>query len=99
MKIVYMGTPEFAVPALEALAKSKHQIAAVVTGEDKPSGRGKKVQPTPVKIKAQERGLTVLTPSSLHSDELFDQLFGLEPDLIVVIAFRVLPEQLFQLPE
>lgn len=99
MKIVYMGTPEFAVPALEALAKSKHQISAVVTGEDKPSGRGKKVQPTPVKIKAQELGLTVLTPSSLQSDELFDQLFGLEPDLIVVIAFRVLPEQLFQLPE
>lgn len=92
-----MGTPSFAVPALEALSKSEHQIAAVVTGEDKPSGRGKIVTPTPVKTKAQELGLTVLTPKSLKNDELFDQLFGLEPDAIVVIAFRILPERLFQL--
>lgn len=85
------------MPALGALSQSKHRIAAVVTGEDKPSGRGKKVQPTPVKLKAQELGLTVLTPKSLQGDGLFDQLFGLEPDVIVVIAFRILPERLFQL--
>lgn len=89
----------FAVPALEALSKSQHTIAAVVTGPDKPSGRGKKLQPTPVKLKAQELGLRVLTPSSLQSDELFNQIFGLEPDLIIVIAFRILPERLFQLPD
>ncbi len=99
MKIVYMGTPKFAVPALMALSKSRHQIVAVVTGEDKPSGRGKKVQPTPVKLKAQELGLTVLTPKSLKSDELFDQLKLINPDLIVVIAFRILPERIFELPK
>jgi methionyl-tRNA formyltransferase len=99
MKIVYMGTPEFAVPALGALAQSQHQIAAVVAGEDKPSGRGKKIQPTPVKLKAQELGLTVLTPKSLKSDELFDQLKAIKPDLIVVIAFRILPERLFEIPK
>lgn len=99
MKIVYMGTPAFAVPALEALSKSSHSIAAVVTGPDKPSGRGKKVQPTPVKSKAEELGILVLTPKSLQSDELFDQLFGLEPDLIVVVAFRILPERIFNLPD
>jgi methionyl-tRNA formyltransferase len=97
MKIVYMGTPRFAVPALEALSKSRHQIAAVVTGMDKPSGRGKKISPTPVKLKAEELGLTILTPDSLKSDELFDQLFGLKPDVIAVIAFRILPERLIQL--
>ena len=99
MKIVYMGTPEFAVPALGALSQSRHQIAAVVTGEDKPSGRGKIVQPTPVKQKAQELGLTVITPKSLKSDELYEQLKAIQPDLIVVIAFRILPQELFDLPK
>lgn len=94
-----MGTPEFAVPALGALSQSQHQIAAVVTGEDKPSGRGKKVQPTPVKLKAQELGLTVITPNSLKSKELYDQLKAIKPDLIVVIAFRIIPERLFKLPK
>ena len=97
MKIVYMGTPEFAVPALEALSQSKHQIAAVVTGEDKPSGRGKKIQPTPVKLKAQELGLTIISPKSLNSDELYERFKAIKPDLIVVIAFRILPERLFEL--
>src|SRR3990172_6584291 len=99
MKIVYMGTPEFAVPALEALSQSQHQIAAVITGEDKPSGRGKKVQPTPVKLKAQELGLTVITPKSLKDDELYGQLKAIKPDLMVVIAFRILPQALFELPK
>ncbi len=94
-----MGTPEFAVPALGALSQSQHQIAAVVTGEDKPSGRGKKVQPTPVNLKAQELGLTVITPNSLKSDELYERLKTIKPDLIVVIAFRILPERLFELPQ
>jgi len=87
------------VPALEALSQSQHQIAAVVTGEDKPSGRGQKVRPTPVKLKAQELGLTVLSPKSLKSDELYDRLKAIKPDLIVVIAFRILPERLFGLPK
>jgi len=93
-----MGTPQFAVPALEALSQSKHQISAVVTGADKPSGRGKKVGSTPVKLKAQELGLVVITPDSLKSDELYRQLKQINPDLIVVIAFRILPERIFELP-
>ncbi|HEX2897015.1 MAG TPA: methionyl-tRNA formyltransferase [candidate division Zixibacteria bacterium] len=99
MKIVYMGTPQFAVPALGALSKSKHQIACVVTGEDKPSGRGKKVQSTPVKLKARELGLSVITPISLKSDEFYEELKAIKPDLIVVIAFRILPERIFELPK
>jgi len=99
MKIMYMGTPRFAVPALEALSKSKHQITAVVTGEDKPSGRGKKVTPTPVKLKAVELGLSVITPQSLKSDEFYEELKAIKPDLIVVIAFRILPERIFELPK
>ncbi len=94
-----MGTPQFAVPALEALSQSKHQIACVVTGEDKPSGRGKKVQPTPVKLKAQELGLAVITPKSLNSDEFYEQLKAIKPDMMVVIAFRILPERLFEIPK
>lgn len=99
MKIVYMGTPRFAVPALEALSKSKHQITAVVTGEDKPSGRGKKVQATPVKLKAAKLGLSVITPNSLKSDKFYEELKSINPDLIVVIAFRILPERIFELPK
>ncbi|MGH8015052.1 MAG: methionyl-tRNA formyltransferase [Candidatus Zixiibacteriota bacterium] len=99
MKIIYMGTPRFAVPALAALSKTKHQIAAVVTGEDKPSGRGKKVQATPVKLEARELGLDVITLQSLKSDEFFGQLKEINPDLIIVIAFRILPERIFELPK
>jgi methionyl-tRNA formyltransferase len=99
MKIVYMGTPAFAAPALETLAKSSHTVAAVVTGADKPSGRGKKIQPTPVKTKAQQLGIEVLTPDSLKSDRLFERLHEIDPDLIVVIAFRILPERIFELPD
>jgi methionyl-tRNA formyltransferase len=99
MKILFMGTPEFACPSLDALHNSGHEICAVVTGTDKPSGRGKKVMPTPVAQMALKFDLNILKPKSLKSDKLFNQIAELKPDLIVVIAFRILPENLFSLPE
>ena len=98
MKIVYMGTPEFACAPLKHLHQSRHEIMAVVTGPDKPSGRGKKLTPTPVAALAAEYSLPVLKPETLKSDKLFAALAEYRPDLIVIIAFRILPERLYSLP-
>lgn len=98
MKIVYMGTPVFAVAPLKALHQSSHQTMAVITGEDKPSGRGRKLSPTPVKVCATELQLPTLTPGSLKDPELLDRLREYQADLFVVIAFRILPPELFALP-
>ncbi|UCG61537.1 MAG: methionyl-tRNA formyltransferase [Candidatus Zixiibacteriota bacterium] len=99
MRIVYMGTPAFACPALEHLHNSRHEIAGVVTGPDKPAGRGKKLTPTEVAQKATELGYNVFKPLSLKEKELIERLDALNPDLIVVIAFRILPPKLFNLPK
>lgn len=99
MKIVYMGTPEFACPPLAALCSSDHEIATVVTGPDKQTGRGRKTVPTPVSVLAEQNGLKVIKPVSLKDDDLFDQLKSLQPDLIVVVAFRILPKRLYGLPK
>lgn len=99
MKIVFMGTPEFARNPLVCLAESKHQVLAVVTGPDKQAGRGRQVVPTPCKAEAVARLIPVLTPTSLRSKDLRNELIGLDPDLFVVVAFRILPESLFDLPK
>lgn len=93
-----MGTPGFACKPLQALYESTHEVAAVVTGRAKRRGRGADLCPTEVCCLAHELGLPVLTPSSLKSDELYDQLEALAPDIFVVVAFRILPERLFTLP-
>jgi methionyl-tRNA formyltransferase len=100
-----MGTPEFALPSLELLLNSKHQIAGVVTQPDKPKGRGLKLLPSPVKEFTEkhnrsESGSTgkVLTPEDLKSEEFYQALNELKPDLIAVVAFRILPERIFSLP-
>lgn len=93
-----MGTPDFARRPLTYLAKSHHDILAVVTGCDKPAGRGRKLVSTPVKIEAERLGVPVFTPRTLKSCALHDSLAALSPDLFVVIAFRILPESLFLLP-
>lgn len=98
MNIVFMGTPAFACPALEALAKSDHEVVRVVTGQDKPSGRGKKVHPTEISQLAKRLTLPVSKPLSLNDDSLYQELRSVQPDLIVVIAFRILPKRLFELP-
>ena len=101
MRIVYMGTPDFAVPALEALAKSEHEVVAVVTQPDKARDRGKKVQFTPVKTKALEYDIPVYQPEKVKTnEEFYQQLVDLAPDLIVVAAYgKILPVSILELPK
>ena len=99
MKIVFMGTPEFARNPLVCLANSEHEVLAVVTGPDKRVGRGRQLVPTPCKAEAVERSIPVLTPGSLKSAKLREQLAEFDADLFVVVAFRILPESLFGLPK
>lgn len=98
MNIVYMGTPEFARKPLTALAGSRHRVLAVLTGPDKPAGRGHRVLRTPVKVEAERLGLPVYTPVSLKSPGTAELLHSLDPELVVVVAFRVLPVSLLEIP-
>jgi methionyl-tRNA formyltransferase len=98
MRIVFMGTPEFAQAILRPLCESSHEILAVVTGPDKPVGRRRRLTPTPVRVEAERLGLSVLTPSSLKDDTFFEKLQTLNADLFVVAAFRILPPRLIALP-
>ncbi len=100
MKILYMGTPEFAVPCLETLINSKHEIIGVFTQPDKPSGRGQKVNITPVKEKALEYNIPIFQPSTLKNIDVINQIQNLNPDLIVVVAYgQILPKEILQLPK
>lgn len=104
MKIVFMGTPDFAVPCLRTLAESSHEVAAVFTQPDKPKGRGYKMIPTPVKAAAQEYGIPVYQPLSLRKGddaaESMDILKNIAPDLIVVTAYgQILPKEILELPK
>ena len=99
MRIVFMGTPDFAVPTLEALIGADHELAAVVTQPDKPKGRGKAVLMTPVKEKALECGIPVYQPKRVREPEFLDVLRKLNPDVIVVVAFgQILPREILTLP-
>lgn len=93
-----MGSPEFAIPGLMSLHESHHEITGVVTGIDKRRGRGKTTSPTPVKQKALELGLPVIEVQDLKSADFAGKLKELGADLFVVVAFRVLPEQLLSIP-
>lgn len=96
MRIVFMGTPEFAVPSLNYLAEAGYRPLAVATGPDRPRGRGQTVTPTPVKKAAQDLGIsTILQPESVKDDAFADAVADLEPDVIVVVAFKILPPQVF----
>lgn len=93
-----MGTPEFAVPSLRRLVENGYEPVAVVTGPDKPRGRGQKVSPTPVKKAALELGVeTILQPESVRDPEFARAIAELEPDVMVVVAFRILPPEVFTL--
>ncbi len=99
LRIVFFGSPEFAVPTLEALLHSRHQVVAVVTQPDRPRGRGQRVQVGPVKTVALSAGLPVLQPHSLKDPAFLDELAGTLPDLGVVAAYgKLLPESLLALP-
>ena len=100
MRIVFMGTPDFSVPALKALVEAGHQVIAVVTQPDKPKGRGKEVQMTPVKIQAMEYGIPVYQPEKVREASFVEVLKGLEADVYVVIAFgQILPKAVLELPK
>jgi methionyl-tRNA formyltransferase len=98
MRIVFMGTPHFAIPSLDRLLQSKHQIVGVATVPDKPQGRGLKLSESPVKKFAVEHDLRVLTPEDLKSSDFIAGLKELNPDSIAVVAFRILPEEVFTIP-
>ncbi|MEJ5350903.1 MAG: methionyl-tRNA formyltransferase [Melioribacteraceae bacterium] len=98
MKIVFMGSPEFAIPSLEKLLNSNHTVELVVSAPDKERGRGKKLLPTPVKEFALSKGLKVLSPISLKEENFIKQLKEINPDLFVVVAFRILPQDVFTIP-
>ena len=98
MKIVFMGTPEFACAILERLFTSDHEVMAVVTGADKPAGRRRVLTPTVVRKLAEKHKLPVLMPKSLKDDSLYHSLAALKADLFVVAAFRILPARLLELP-
>ena len=101
MKIVYMGTPDFAVPALKKLAQSpKHTVAAVFTQPDKPQGRKMIMTPPDVKVCAQELSIPVYQPKSMKGDDAFAQLEEINPDVIVVAAYgQILPKRVLDLPK
>lgn len=99
MRVIFMGTPDFAVPSLEALL-TKHEVVLVVTQPDKPKGRGKKMVPTPVKACALEHGIPVLQPEKVKEPEFVEQLRSYEPDLIAVTAFgQILSEPILEIPK
>jgi len=98
LKLVFMGTPEFAVPSLEALCKAGYPILTVVTGADKPRGRGQRLGPTPVKQSALRHTIPVLEPSSVKDPAFAEKILRLRPDLAVVVAFRILPPSVFTIP-
>ncbi|MDQ2702839.1 MAG: methionyl-tRNA formyltransferase [Pseudomonadota bacterium] len=98
MRIVFAGTPEFAVPALRAAA-SRGEVVAVYTQPDRPAGRGRGLQPSPVKLEAVQRGIPVLQPESLKSQVSRDALRALRPDLMVVVAYGLLlPQKILDIP-
>ena len=100
MRIVFMGTPDFAVPTLTALVEGGHEVIAAVTQPDKPKGRGKSVLMTPVKEKALEYKIPVYQPVKVRDSEFVDLLKVMAPDVIVVVAFgQLLPKAILDLPK
>ncbi len=98
MRIIYMGTPDFAVEPLRRLVEAGKDIVAVVTMPDKPAGRGHHVQFSPVKNYALETGIPILQPSNLKDPEFIEELRGYRADLQIVVAFRMLPEVVWNMP-
>jgi len=99
LRLIFMGTPEFAVPALRVLAAGPDQVVAVVCQPDKARGRGRKLTAPPVKIAAAEYGIPVLQPASIRTESFLDTIRELRPDLIVVAAYgKILPGRLLRLP-
>lgn len=99
MNIVFMGTPDFAVPTLDKLYNSKHKILAVVTATDKSSGRGQKIKYSAIKKYALKNNIPILQPSSLSSEQFKNELINLKADVYIIVAFRILPKKVFSIPK
>ena len=99
MRIVFMGTPDFALASLKRLVENNYNVVGVVTVADKPAGRGQKLQASPVKQYAESKGIPVLQPVKLKDEDFLNQLRALKPDLQIVVAFRMLPEVVWRLPK
>ena len=99
MKAVFMGTPDFAVPTLKALME-KHEVLAVISQPDKPKNRGKKIQPTPVKLAAEEAGIPVYQPEKIRDPEFIKVLSEIKADVFVVVAYgQILPQAVLDMPK
>lgn len=99
MRVVFAGTPQVALPSLDAIARSHHELVAVITRPDAPSGRGRRLEPSPVKRRAAELGLTVLTPASAREPEFLDALRELAPDACPVVAYgNLVPDTALEIP-
>ncbi|MFY0672668.1 MAG: methionyl-tRNA formyltransferase [Bacteroidia bacterium] len=98
MRLVFMGTPDFAVASLDALVKAGHDVACVITAPDKPAGRGRKLSQSAVKKYAETQNLNVLQPEKLKNPEFLQNLEALNAELFVVVAFRMLPEVVWSMP-
>ena len=97
-RIIFYGTPDFAVASLESLADEGFEVAAVVTAPDKPAGRGLKLSESPVKVSARSRNIPVLQPVSMKSAGFLEEIHRFSPDLQVVVAFRMMPKEVWSLP-
>jgi len=99
LRIIFMGTPQFAVPSLEVLIKHNYNLVAVITAADKPKGRGRQLAVSPVKECAEAHGIPVLQPTNLKSPLFLEELKRYQANLQVVVAFRMLPEAVWNMPE
>jgi methionyl-tRNA formyltransferase len=99
LKVVFLGTPEFAKTSLEAIHNSHHEVVGLVTVADKASGRGQKINQSPVKVFAAENNIPVFQPEKLRNPEFLEELKKLDADVFVVVAFRMMPKVLFEMPK
>lgn len=98
-RIVFMGTPEFAVAILDKLVQSGYDIVGVITSPDKPAGRGRKLNKSAIKIYSEEKGLKVLQPTNLKNEAFLSELAHLNANLHIVVAFRMLPKVVWEMPK
>jgi methionyl-tRNA formyltransferase len=98
LRIIFMGTPAFAISPLEQILESEHKVVAVITAPDRKSGRGKKLTSSPIKVFCEKHDLPILQPPYLKDPDLIAQLRELTPDVMVVVAFRMLPKEVWSIP-
>ena len=99
LRIVFMGTPEFAVGILDSILKNKYEVVGVITAPDKPAGRGQKIKYSAVKEYALERNLNLLQPTNLKDEKFLNELKSLDANLQIVVAFRMLPKVVWEMPK